>query len=188
MNSRDYKKWIEPADGLLVTYTSNEKLRQKRKYYIPNTVYAYWAGEAGPKGKWYVGWDPSVSYLNKLGFKVIDIDHRTGDKRFLQGILAHAASGKTLHGLYFWGHGYSPYPSSGLTSPTGDPVVMYSEINLVYRMALGLVFACDTNSGKNVLFSNAPGGIWNGYSGTLVPLFKFFHVRHWIKSGDQGTK
>ena len=40
-----------------------------------------------------------------------------------------------------------------------------------YRMALGLVFACDSDLGEPFLVSQTPGYIWKGYTGWLVPVF-----------------
>ena len=83
--------------------------------------------------------------------------------------------------------GYAPYPSVGITNKDGDVILIYSEINLAYKMALGLLFACDGNSGKNKLFSNASGGIWHSYDKTLIPLDSY-HMNSWLSPGDQGTK
>ena len=37
---------------------------------VPNTVYAYWAGDANCLGfgKWYVGWSRDIAYLKARGF------------------------------------------------------------------------------------------------------------------------
>ena len=187
LNVSDYKKWLNSDDGKPLPISSTKKLGS-RKFLIPNTVYAYWAGDLGKAGKVWVRWNSSISYLEKLGFKVYSTNHHAGKKLALQSILSSGANMKILHGLYFWGHGYAPYPSVGLTNSDGEPMLYYSRINLSYKMALGLVFACDSNSGKSALFSNSPGGIWNGYSGTLYPLHPGYHVSNWIRSGQQGTK
>jgi hypothetical protein len=56
-------------------------------------------------------------------------------------------------------------------------------------MALGLMFACWTNHGKDALFSNAPGGIWKGYSNMLNPFTDGpFNASEFIKAGDQSTQ
>jgi len=101
------------------------------------------------------------------------------------------ANSATLHGLYFWGHGWAPYPSKGLTDVGGDNILDYRPTGraLPYRLALGLIFACDSNSGKHALFSHAPGGIWHGYTGTLVPISpEEYPIWNYIKAGDQRTK
>jgi len=167
-------------------------------FQIPNTVYAYWAGFelrlAGRTlrvGKPWVSWNPNVAYLRSLGFNVVAMDHVPGAAYALQNRLQKDASNKVLHGLYFWGHGRAPYPSTGLVSDSGDSLLDYATINLPYGMALGLIFACDSNSGNTALLSGSAGSIWHGYTGTLYP-FKprsaEWDVGNYIKHRDQGTK
>ncbi len=182
----DYQKWLSPADGYALPSSATE-IMKNRRFRIPNTVYAYWAGDVGSLGKWAVSWNGSVSYLNARGFQVIEYGHTSGSKYVLQNVLIAAANSRALHGFYFWGHGYAPYPSTGLTNKDGDPILVYTSIILPYKMALGLVFACDSNAGKPALYSNAPGGVWHGYRGTLIPLGSF-HVQNWFSSGAQEAK
>jgi hypothetical protein len=95
---------------------------------------------------------------------------------------------KELHGLYFWGHGTAPYPSGYLVSDSGDPLLQFSSVNLPYKMALGLVFACDSNSGESALMSGNQNQIWKGFTDTLVPWpFRAYHAKHYIHHGDQAT-
>lgn len=182
----DFQKWLSPADGKGLPASAGEVMAS-RKFRIPNVVYAYWAGGVGDFGKWAVDWNASTAYLKARGFSTVEYSHSAGSKLGLQNTLAAAANSRALHGLYFWGHGYAPYPSVGLTNKKGDPIVIYSSVSLPYKMALGLVFACDSNSGKSALYSNAPGGIWHGYSGTLIPVGGF-HVDNWFSAGAQETK
>lgn len=187
----DYQKWLSPADGYPLP-SSAAQVMPDRKFRIPNTVYAYWAGALGGLGKASVHWGSSVNYLSGLGFQVISYDHSVGSYWVLNSTLPNAANSRALHGLYFWGHGNT----SGLWSHYGnymggsqDPVLSYASLSLPYKIALGLMFACDSNSGKPSLFSNAPGAIWHGYSGILVPIpfLNTYHVFNYISAGDQGT-
>jgi len=84
--------------------------------------------------------------------------------------------------------GYAPYPSPGLVSESNDALLMYASPSLYYHMALGLVFACDSNSGKSALMSGSAWEIWHGFDGTLVPTpFMRYHAKHFIKPGQQET-
>ena len=96
--------------------------------------------------------------------------------------------------MYFWGHGNEPYPSNGLSARNGqswDDVLCYvcTNAKLPYKLALGLIFACDSNSGKSLLMSKSPAAIWHGYTGLLVPLQPSeYTVWNYIKAGDQRTR
>jgi hypothetical protein len=194
LNSQEYAKWLTPVGGALPASASTP-LEQKTTFLVPNTVYAYWAGNLWGFGKYWVGWDDSVWYLKALGFRVVEMDNPSNVKRLaLQNLLEASSGSKELHGLYFWGHGIerrgpNPYPSPGLIGASGPALLMYGEISLSYKMALGLVFACDSNTGQPALFSNSQGGIWHGYSGTLYPFdFGGYSVWNFISPGDQGTR
>jgi hypothetical protein len=127
--------------------------------------------------------------LRSLGFDVTEIRHQKGSNWRLQSELISGANAKKLHGLYFWGHGSAPYPAQFLMTSKRDVVLEFASVNLSYKMALGLVFACDSNNGQSALMSGAPGSIWHGFTGTLVPWpFKHYHPRHWIAHGAQQTK
>ena len=156
--------------------------------YIPNTIIAYWAGDAGRLGRWWVNWNEGIAYLKKLGFKVDEYKQDSTTPAFkLKSILLEKAQEKELHGLYFWGHGWSPYPSNGLTDSNGALIVNYYDITLPYPMALAIIFACDSNSGMNVLASQSPNSITLGFSGTLYPFSPWDYVSDVIKPSDQGT-
>ena len=161
-----------------------------RKFWIPNVVVAYWGGSAGGFGKWWVDWDDGVTYLAALGFDAVEYNHVTGSKDTLQNVLQTDAKRQILDGLYVWGYGYAPFPSAGLVSASNDQLLIYAKAGLPYRLALGLVFACDSNSGKSDLSSGTGGSIWQGYSGRLVPVNNpdQYAVDNFIHSGDQDTK
>lgn len=175
------------------------------EYKIPNTVICYWAGNAGGLGSWWVDWEDSVTYLDALGFDAVEYTHSQSTYHALQSILERNAQAKVLHGLYFWGHGGTMglYAGDGLLSVT-DEVLAYMDhwdgpagatyfvtgIDLPYKMALGLVFACYSNYGRYALVSNTPGCIWQGYSGVLNPTLDpdQFAADNYIKPGQQGTR
>jgi RHS repeat-associated protein len=187
LDEDDYENWLAPIGNTPMPSSKYQVLNHCMDFEIPNTVYAYWAGNCGGVGKWAVSWSPSVSYLGSLGFCVIQSDHPHGTTLILQQTLQSAAASKHLHGLYFWGHGFLPFPSTGLACPQGEAEVWYNQINLVYRMALGLVFACDSNSGAGALSAWEIGTIWHGYTGTLIPS-GYYGVEQWIQYGNQETK
>lgn len=189
LDRRDFLKWLASADGNALPHSFDESINEPRKFNIPNTVFAYWAGEAGWVGKGFVSWNYSVRYLKQLGFNVQEgLHNRKVQNLALQELILEPASqAKQLHGLYFWGHGRLPYPSPGL-SYNGVWIIKYSTIRLSYKMALGLVFACDSNNGRTSLMSPERAAIWNGYNQDLDPFDQGpFNVNQWIKPGDQGT-
>jgi RHS repeat-associated protein len=188
LNAAEYEKWLTVPSGGTMPGSSGQQLTGCPTFEIPNTVVAYWAGWGRGVGKAYVKWNPSVKYLQARGFKVDASDHTKGARMALQKILVARSIEKELHGLYFWGHGYAPYPSSGLVSESSDALLYYSSTGLYYHMALGLVFACDSNSGKSALMSGNTAEIWHGFSGTLYPLpFMHYHAKNFIKAGQQAT-
>jgi RHS repeat-associated protein len=208
LDKNDYGKWLEPDDGLPLPAWWGSTL-PSRKFKIPNTVYAYWAGNGSSAGKTWVSWDSSVKYLSDLGFFVDDEDHVMGSTAVLQYNLTFLANQKWLHGAYFWGHGFFSSLTPPLTGkstylgwtpgwsvlttfipfvhPPGDAVLKYGTVNLPYKMALGLMFACDSNKGKPELFSNTIGSIWHGYDGVMFPILPSYHVNHYISPGGQAT-
>jgi hypothetical protein len=188
LSAADYRKWLSPVGPTHIPASATAPITDCSEFRVPNTVHAYWAGDMWGLGKWWVHWPDSTWYLRYIGFKVVETDKSADSKPLeLQSLLTETASRKELHGLYFWGHGLYPYPSTGLAARNGPTLLRYAQIDLAYKMALGLVFACDSNSGKNALLSNTPGSIWHGYTGDLYPQFGFFWVIQWIHEGDQGT-
>jgi len=161
------------------------------KYDIPNTVLAYWAGELGSFGKWWVRWKEDAETLKTRGFKVDEQQGWTAEK--FENYLATQTGTKELHGLFFWGHGYwrgqRPWwdvlhlvvngPWSGILTDSShkddkDPVVRegyysdYSAWSLSYKLALGVLWACGTDAAR-YRFSSGPGAIFQGHPGVLVP-------------------
>ena len=188
LNANQYAMWLTVPSGNTMPSSISQKMTGCEHFEVPNTVIAYWAGWGSDVGKAYVKWNPSVKYLKALGFNVNTFKHISGDKMALQKILTAKSKARELHGIYFWGHGYAPYPSVGLVSQSNDPLLFYSSPGLFYQMALGIVFACDSNTGKSVLMSGNANEIWHGFTGTLYPLPGMqYNVDNFIKHGQQAT-
>ena len=196
----EYRFWLTTQNGEDLPLTPYMKIKSQT-FLIPNTIYAYWAGDMGEIGKLWVNWNSNISYLSSLGFRVIEYKNVKGAQHLsVQHGLENASISRVLHGVYYWGHGYGPYPSDGLTDSIGTAHIYYigvqrfnkpsmTPISLSYKLALGLVFACDSNSGKSTLLSSSSGAIWKGFSGTLYPIFpRVYGISGIIKPGMQGTK
>jgi RHS repeat-associated protein len=188
LSSAEYQKWLTASSGTAMPGSSSQAMTGCEQFEVPNTVVAYWAGDLGWFGRWWVRWNSSVKYLRARGFNVDNQRHQKGSTLALTSNLATRSIDKELHGLYFWGHGSAPYPAQYLVSASGDAVLAFSSPGLYYHMALGLVFACDSNSGQNALMSGNGNQIWRGFNGTLVPWpFRAYHARHYIRPGQQET-
>lgn len=188
LNPADFQKWLTAVGTTTMPTSSGQRLTACDKFEIPNTVVAYWAGDLGWVGRWYVRWNSSTKYLGKRGFYVDDQRHQRGTTMALQNLLTSRAGAKELHGLYFWGHGSAPYPARYLMGSSRDILLDFQTVNLNYKMALGLVFACDSSSGQSALMSGTSGSIWKGFTGTLVPWpFRHYHAKHYIHAGQQET-
>jgi len=113
----------------------------------------------------------------------------------LETLLERASRAKIFHGLYFWGEGVSTnawwrpggYVGLGAIHPTRVDLLLYTTTSLEYKGALGIVFACGSDSGKTTLNSGTPGSIWHGFQGVLIPFPRLFFVANFIRHGDQGT-
>ena len=162
----------------------------------------YWAGNAGGFGRTWVGFGSNAAYLSSLGFAVretISSAKYTPDYE-LQSQISGGTYAKVVHGLYYWGHGYIPDPqtkrSPGLARAGGQPMLDYQatglgNLQLNYKLAIALIYACFSNDGQSALSSGRPGSIFHGYTGTLYPFPPFradFQARTYIKRGDQGTR
>jgi len=194
LEAKEFPMWLTVSSGNSMPGSSSQKMTGCEHFEVPNTIEAYWAGNLGWLGRWYIRWNPNVRYLRSLGFHVEDHHFQDGvdDVWDLQKRLQPKSMAKQLQGLYFWGHGGSltppVYPAHDLFSDTGVPLVDSGSTGLFYHMGLGLVFACDSNSLKSALESDNGAAIWNGYTGTLVPWpFKAYKAKDYIHHGDQAT-
>jgi len=75
---------------------------------------------------------------------------------------------KELHGIFAWGHGSE---DGFLTWDLGGNAYHseYANWESVYKMALGIIWACKSGGAKEH-FSSSPGAIFKGAAGYLVPL------------------
>jgi hypothetical protein len=190
----DYPKWLSPD----VTYGYQPSSADEMlcgTYEIPNTVIAYWGGDAGAIGRAWVFRGRNVRSLRSRGFLVQDVRFRSnyggrwiedpvdegaprmewvyrgwGSSRGeLQRLLKASAIAKELHGLYFWGHGW-PGGVGVNDGPKFNVQIYYGRISLPYKMGLGWVHACYSNYGKSSLVSGTPGHEWIGFDSVLAPV------------------
>ena len=192
LNPADYQQWLTVSSGNMPS-SASESLNGCGNFQIPNEAIAYWGGDVGAIGRWWVSWNSNVRYLKARGFYVDEVRAspatQTAD---LQNQLEASDSSKTLHGLYFWGHGNV----QGIGSRKKFPLVNYGDttlptIHLNYKMALALVYACESDSGKPYLSSGTAGSIWHGYPGILYPVNPWrtdFKVKTYLHKGAQATK
>jgi hypothetical protein len=208
LRESEAKAWVTDYDGATP--------KVGKTYKVPNTVIAFWAGDLAflGIGKGWVGWNGQIDYLKNLGFKVESKDHVKGSTLVFQNMVELGSSSKSLQGIYFWGHGgYNrpnakglPYPATAVGAKPYEPELVWNgvwdvnaagtwyktataNVDLKYKLALALMFACDTNSAESALSAKpAPNAIFHGYPDTLIPLGKNFALRNWIKAGDQSTQ
>jgi hypothetical protein len=176
------------TSGPLQTYTG------RCVYYVPNTVLAYWGGDVGSLGRFWVNWGGEVQTLKSRGFNVVEeTSERWTAAKFGQFIKGKTQE-KTLHGVYLWGHG----DTKGVlldASRNGKPdshLYKYDfttwQSDQQYKLGLAALWACDSARGAGVCSSN---GIFQGFVGILWPV-KGLHsgkaLKDLIPPGAQGTK
>jgi len=61
---------------------------------------------------------------------------------------------------------------------------------LEYKVALGLLFACSSDTVEPYIMSSSAGRIFEGQSGVWTPVFLGapYHVSGWVAPGAQGTR
>jgi hypothetical protein len=158
----DFNKWAKPKQSGIAT---NGKAHCE--YSVPNVVIAYWAGDMGKFGKWWVDWNSNINNYKNQGYLVDERNGSSGtSSRDYQDSLHSNGQAGILYGTYFWGHGNK----KGLAN-SKDPhyLLVFSSLNLPYRIAFAHIYACESNSGKTAF--NALK--WTGFTGTLYPLNPF---------------
>jgi RHS repeat-associated protein len=223
LEASEYHNWLEqvkfagrPA-GSPWPSSQIQALPRCSAYWIPNTVLAYWGGELGGFGEWWVRWHEDVGVLSKRGFKVDENTNWTA--RQFENYILNETTHKKLHGLFFWGHGSGywvidkPAPPWDLLKTLEKKHMVwtgivtdsahkknanyhssYSSWTAVYRMALGVLWACGTDAAKDPMyriFSGSPGAKFRGAPGVLWP--HGFHLYgepmdKIIIPGEQGTR
>jgi len=130
---RDEAGWVEryywmPEAHLATALPkkASAAVREGCVYQIPNTMYMFWAGDWGSRGKYLVGWKKEQAYLRRLGFKieVVELDTPAGaavigSSNALYTQLGKLSKQKTLHGLYYWAHGGPGGFNAGSTKKLG---------------------------------------------------------------------
>jgi RHS repeat-associated protein len=202
LEREEYMEWMTiPGKGKIKTLWGEKVLQDLdadtpicpcEKVEVPNTILSYWAGELGGFGKFYVMYQMDVDTFKRRGFYVTQGEGWMAAK--LESKLADLSgdSSKSLHGIFFWGHGAKNGVGTD-TSHRNDPYYgsLYSEwkANLSYKPAIGILYACETIHAKYLFSSN--NSIFWGAPGTLVPLplHCFFPtVAEKVRPGMQGTK
>ena len=173
----------------LSTLQLNDKICPNQTVKIPNMVIAYWGGWGGGIGKHFVDWGRDISTLNKRGFHVLETEGKTAND--LEFVIESFMATKKLHGIFAWGHG-SPASFITVESENGNPLYnsSYANWDPIYKMGLGVVWACHSGEGGLNSFVSS-NGITEGHVGVLVPLP--FHMygptmNAIIPPGTQGTK
>ena len=176
LDGQQFRQWLESDDGgpLPASETANIGY-EWRKFKIPNTMHAYWAGELGEFGKWWVMWNMDVETLKERGFKVDENQGWTAAQ--FESYFATKTASKQMHGLFFWGHGLQ-YKSTwiGLLTDSGkkkakaigqytDPAGLtqtfeynpyhtpYGLWRPAYNLGLGVLWACGTDPAARIAFS-----------------------------------
>jgi RHS repeat-associated protein len=177
LDADDWRKWVMDKATFNTTFgiktwlemTPTTPLCAGEEVVIPNRILALWAGVFGGLGKWWVAWEKDLQTLRLRGFFV---DEVTGlapagmtaaqwerDISFLSMI-------KNLHGIILWGHGNGGTGIWTDSSRMGDEAYhsWFVDWQPEYRLALGILFACDTAAAqrypifsKNAIFWGAPG-------------------------------
>ncbi len=173
LNADEFHKWLQgPAQVMTLRghiafggLKKEDGICPDQTFYIPNSVLAYWGGELGGFGKWWVMWGTDVNTLKTRGFNVPE--HEGWTAGALQTKIQAGTKAKQLHGILFWGHGYiggvlTDSSQKGNAQYESD----YGSWNPAYKLGLGVLFACHTQSGRGQ-FSG--GAIFWGKTGTLVP-------------------
>ena len=120
LDGADFQKWVTLSGTIklattnlvtLQTLKARDKICPGQKVEVPNIALVYWAGVVGGVGKQWAGYNDDRGTLRRRGFKV---DEQGG--LMASGLTTHIATGmqnKTLHGMYYWGHGFKPNSGFG---------------------------------------------------------------------------
>jgi RHS repeat-associated protein len=177
ISTLDSSKDIPPRQLTAGTYLSGGQ-----QFWIPNTIYAHWAGTGGDIGKLYVRWTMAMLTFWDLGFRVEE--DQGGQAAGFNNTIANLSQRRELHGIYFWGHGVCNDPSwhwwkhcpewiGLLTDATGGGASYISYYvtwhwMFSYKPAFGLLCACGSYTARP-FFSSAPGSAFWGAHDTLSP-------------------
>jgi RHS repeat-associated protein len=199
LEAGEYRKWLTAAAtgwaGLVtgaIPASPTQQLAGGCIYLIPNTIIAWWAGELADLGKFWVMWGQDVKTFKKRGFSVFETGPNTAAA--LEGDIRHFQDKRQLHGWFSWGHG-----NRGFFSATGGPKKnkkpwtlynsYYRNWHPYYKMGIGIIWACHSDTAKPEFSSNA---IFAGFPGKKGPWSPFHRwgptVEQLIPPGKQGTR
>jgi hypothetical protein len=170
LKSSEYKEWLTVESGSMPK-SENEKLCPGDKFKVPNTVIAYWAGEGGMLGRAWTLWGAKIAGLKGKDYLV---DERRHSKKStpayeLQGLLNQKTQDRTLHGLYFWGHGSSD--GSLYKDRAGEhPCVDIPSLDLSYHLPLTWIYSCYGGRAIDEI-GTGDGDERGNADGTLVPIY-----------------
>ncbi len=154
---------VSEANAWVGDYTRHPKCG--RTYTIPNVIIAYWVGDCGKIGRWWVDWNYNNTQMKKAGYYVINIIANV-NTNYIE-LLKQASSNKTLFGTYYWGHGVYGYDNDQAEAlkERGGCDSDFEKFEFSYNMNFAFVFACDSIRGKEKIKSL----YYRGFKGTLVP-------------------
>ena len=198
----EWAEWLDVPSGRIYTDLQGElsihnpqfdkctEIWPGEEVLVPNTVIAYWGGELGGFGRFWVMWGHDQGTLAKRGFAVVEMKHKTAAK--FESEIERMMRAKSLHGLFYWGHGTRQdvtTDSDKMRTPLGWLYsTKYERWHPHYRMALGILFACDTAAAKERF---SPDAIFWGKEGRLWPHgFHLFGptIDKLVPPGAQGTR
>ena len=154
LDANEINKWAKYEDN------------KNCKISVPNTIIAYWAGDVGMLGRWWVDWNDNVKQLKDEGFFVDEQRYNSSSalKEYdLERKMLASAQQKRLYGLYFWGHGYTD--GSGLSPKLMSYDSLLQNPNF-YKLARVHIFACNCDEGAKNISADGKG---QGRTGTYCP-------------------
>jgi RHS repeat-associated protein len=189
-----YGGYIESPSQKHPRFSSSTRLCANNQVSIPNSVLAHWGGVLGGFGKFWVMWDADVQTLRARGFRVHEWEYLNAS--YFEHVISSYQAAKKAHGVFAWGHGNTGLLSlsdSGANGANpGAYISYYRNWHPKYHMALGVVFACYSDSARSHFARNgAPPAIFWGSPGVLVPHgFHLFgpSLSKLIPPGAQGTR
>jgi len=185
LDENEWQKWLT-GQANSVVYDDGRACGDFR---IPNTVLAYWAGEVGGFGKFWVMWGMDVGTLKARGFKVLE--HEGWMAHELNGAIRNLSWTRELHGIFFWGHaspGFVYTTAKGFHKRDVATYSFYANWHPRYKMGLGVLFSCYTSTARGAFSSNA---VFWGKEGRLYPWpFHLYgpSIKSLLPPGKQGTR
>lgn len=168
--------WLAEKIGLSDTQKKDwlQKGVAPGEYYIPNTFWMFWGGDAGRLGRWWISWNTNRKLLQRLGFHVREI--QVHDSQQILHALEKSTREKTCHGLFLWSHGSSEFlfGRKNLLGKEGIPLwqLDFEEVASVlsYRLGAVILNACHAAEGGQKWVSESPGSIFAATQLVLNPL------------------